>query len=1103
MRIHLTITLLVTVFFSVLASNSSAQRVTLSARQLPVLDVLAMITEQTGYNFAMEQRLNAAQTSVTLNLKDAPIAEALKKVFVGKSISFEIHDRDRVVIIRESVTPEQALSRYPVLIPVVEEIRGRVVDSLGRPMAGVSIRVIDVVGRRTRLQTKTDDAGYFDLQNVPEDASLEVTHVGYRASTIRVAEMQESTVVVLFESDHLLDETIVQGYGTTSRRLNTGNIARISAAELEKQPLANPLGALQGRIPGMLVTQTTGLPGGAFNIQIRGRTAIDEYITSDNPLFVIDGVPFGEGSLAINGLPSANLSQIQSALKSGISPFNGVNIQDIESIEVLKDADATAIYGSRGANGVILITTKRSSTGTSQLTVNSYQGVSYLGDPVQMMNTEQYLEMRRQAFANDGVTMTEFNAPDVLLWDPERDYDYANLFTGNTAGVHNTQLGYSGGSGLTRFALRGGYHWENTVLDKDHKNERINVAFNVTQRSNDDRFNLLFAGNYAHTVTNIINTDLAQFMMLPPHLRLYDDEGELSWEYEGFQFENPLAERLRNNNSTTTTLYGNIQPSYKLTEGLRLLANIGYNMTNTEQLSYRPITSINPSYHGNPWNGSRQVQLGGLQNRFFSFEPQLDFQRTLGPGRLHVLFGGTYQASHSAYRRTDAREFASDDAMRSLANAPTITMRDGATEYRYVAGFGRVNYNIQDTYLLNLTARRDGSSRFGPNRRFATFGAAGAAWIFSNESGFSEALPWMSFGKLRASYGITGNDKVTDYQYLETWSVNTAFLKPELGDEFLYPDKLFNPDYRWESTRKAEIALEFGFFNDRILFSPVWFSNRSSNQLVNYRLPLTTGFFVVVSNLPATVDNYGLEFSLSSENIRKPNFQWRTDVNLSVPRNKLVAFPDLEKSSYASSYVVGQPLNVLYKLNYTGVDPETGVYTFDDLNEDGRYDQADYVASGTTDPKFYGGIQNTFTFGNVNFSFHFMFRKTLGVNYMRHFQGAMHNLPVVDAKVWEKPGDIADIAKYSSQGRNNQFDFSNYSNGVYSDASFIRLNNVALSYTIPGRLIGGNTIKGLRIYALANNLMTFTAYEAGDPEVQTFLTTPPLRTITGGVQLTF
>src|SRR5690606_12015583 len=216
------------------------------------------------------------------------------------------------------------------------------------------------------------------------------------------------------------------------------------------------------------------------------------------------------------------------------------------------------------------------------------------------------------------------------------------------------------------------------------------------------------------------------------------------------------------------------------------------------------------------------------------------------------------QSSRMEYIRTDAKEFASDDAMRSLGNAPNITIRDGATEYKYVAGCGRVNYNIMNTYLLNFTARRDGSSRFGPDERFANFGAIGAAWIFSNEEGFAKTFPWMSFAKLRGSYGLTGNDKIIDYQYLETWSVNTAFLKPELGDEFLYPDKLFNPGYRWESTYKSEVALEFGLFNDRVLFSPVWFYNRSSNQLVNYRLPLASGFYVVAANLPATVANHGL-----------------------------------------------------------------------------------------------------------------------------------------------------------------------------------------------------------------------------------------------------
>lgn len=1091
------------------SAKSSAQLISLSGKNMPLMEVLKTIHQQSDYDFIFMVSAMDEAHPVNVDFRDLPLKEALAKVFADQPLGYAIEEGAVTVWMKKThrghtLTPNSTWSTGNKATPeglvlAYAEVRGRVVDSLGRPLVGASVRVLNAAGKRTALQTKTDREGYFELKNVPEDAMLEVTFIGYEQRTVNASGTVEN--VVLQQATSTLDETIVQAYGTTTRRLNTGNIAKVSASEIERQPVTNPLAALQGRIPGMLVTQTNGLPGGAFNVQIRGRTAIDQNLTSDEPLFVIDGVPFGPGNESMyNGIPIAGASQSLAAVKAGVSPFNGINPQDIESIEVLKDADATAIYGSRGANGVVLITTKKAKEGSFSVTVNSNHGVSYIAKLVEMMNTQQYVAARKKAFENDGVEMTNANAYDVLLWDTTRNFNYAEMLAGGVASNHNTQIALNGGSKLTKFSLRGGYNWENTVLSKDHRSKRTNLSFNISQSSKNEKFLLNFAGNYTQSGNNLTSVDLSQFLNLPPHLNLYNDDGTLSWEEEGYTFTNPLAYFNSQTSSDGKTIYANFQPIYHINEDLKLSANLGYNITTNGQRRVHPSTAQSPNS-----TLPRTVNLGTTNSESWTLEPQVEYRKELWGGMVNALVGGTFQQAESRFQRINATDFPSDESMRSISNAPAYTATEGFSDYRYAAFFGRLNYNFRDTYLINVTGRRDGSSRFGPGKQFATFGALGAAWIFTNERIMDGIMPWMSFGKVRASFGTTGNDKIPDYQYLDTWAV-VGFQKPEIGPAFLYPDKLFNPGYQWESTIKSEYALEFGLFNDRLMFSPVYFRNKSSNQLVNYQLPSITGFTGVVANLPATVINAGFELTLSSRNIEKANFSWRTDLNLSIPKNKLAAFPDIENSSYYTTYVVGQPLNVIYLLKYTGVNPENGEYTFEDLNQDGVLDTDDYQPLGNTDPKYYGGIQNSFRYKNFNLDVFILFRNTIGQNYKRHYRvnsyGGRNNLPVIKEKVWEQPGDIADVGRLSQQRGAGQYDFGYNSNGIYSDASFIRVNNVSLSYGLPKSVMEKWAISSLRVYALTQNLFTITAYEVGDPETQNFLSTPPLRTVTMGIQLT-
>jgi TonB-dependent starch-binding outer membrane protein SusC len=436
-------------------------------------------------------------------------------------------------------------------------------------------------------------------------------------------------------------------------------------------------------------------------------------------------------------------------------------------------------------------------------------------------------------------------------------------------------------------------------------------------------------------------------------------------------------------------------------------------------------------------------------------------------------------------------------------------LNNNYTEYRYQAIFGRLNYNIQDKYILDITTRRDGSSRFGPGNQFANFGAVGAAWIFSSEDFVKKQIPFLSFGKLRSSYGTTGNDQIGNYQYLSTYSPS---YYPYQNSSGLVPTSLSNPNYAWETNKKFEVGLDLGFLKDRILFSVSYYNNHSSNQLVGYSLPYITGFSSVQENFPAVVRNTGLEFSLNAGLVKSRSFSWSISANLSIPRNMLVSFPNIEQSGYYNQYVVGQPLSIHPLFQYLNVDPNTGIYQF--VDSKGKPTLSPVYPDDIKPLKkvaidYFGGLQNHFQYKGWNLEIFFQFTKQTGWTYMKNYftvPGMLGNQPAAVMNRWKTTGDIEPFQKFS-QGYDSAYTaFSStvfLSDHVIDDASFIRLKNVSLSYTFPNASIAKIKMQYLKIYLQAQNLITFTSYFGMDPENQSTSSLPPLKVITAGIQFTF
>src|SRR5690606_20547234 len=441
----------------------------------------------------------------------------------------------------------------------------------------------------------------------------------------------------------------------------------------------------------------------------------------------------------------------------------------------------------------------------------------------------------------------------------------------------------------------------------------------------------------------------SQAFRLPPNApTLFNGDGSLNFEDWGNDINqlNPLEGFFNTSETKTNNLVANFNFSYQLFRGLEVKANLGYTTYSSEQVIRRPQRS----YAASTENSSVYRKT----NRdSWIVEPQLTYEANTGNGTLNILAGTTFQQSKNKVLGLTGHDYVSENLIGNLNAAGEVRVSNDQTlQYRYAAIFGRLGYKWSNKYFINLTGRRDGSSRFGPGKRFSNFGAVGIAWIFSEENFIRNKFTFLSFGKLRGSYGITGNDQVGDYGYLDAYEAT-------LGPNGLYPIQLFNPNYSWEVNKKLEAALQLGFFEDRINFGLNWYFNRSSNQLVGYTLPEMTGFTQVQANLPATVQNTGWELELTTKNIQSGNFNWQTSLNLSIPRTKLVNYPDFEESSYVNRYRIGHPLNIALHYNYLGLDPETGYYSVLDVNEDGRYNFEDRQLISNLERRVFGGINNT------------------------------------------------------------------------------------------------------------------------------------------------
>jgi TonB-linked SusC/RagA family outer membrane protein len=1066
-------------------------QITISVDNVPLRKVFKQIERSEDYFFAYRTEFLQNANHVSVHIKDGTIKEVLEQALRGLGLNY--------LIVGNMITVRPDSSATWFHQQELLTINGLITSEAGEPLVRASVQETGSTG------TLSGSNGQFTITTKP-DAVLTFSCVGYEPVEKHIKD--QSFITVRLKPQVIdLDETVIIGYGKTSKRNNTGSVYKLNQVDIARQPVSDPLATLQGRVPGLLVIQSNGLPGSSYRIQLRGQSSIGIVpgrLPPNDPLFIIDGVPYAPNNSSLQAVKTG------SALgELGRSPLSFINIGDIDHIEVLKDADATAIYGSRGSNGVILISTKKGKPGVPSFTCDIKTGFGKITRYATMMNTAQYVQMRLEALKNDTLDVNRTTAQDLIDWDTTRYTDFKKILIGGAAVTNNVQLSLSGGSNRLQYLLGAGYHRETTVFPGDLSNERLSGHVNLHYQNRDTNFNATLSLIITTDKNRSIIKDLTDLVNLAPHTPvLYDSLGKLNWIQGDLEFINPMALLLRTYESKTTNLLGNLDINYRITKGLVFKTSLGYNRLQSDEISIYPGSSQPPNPANKPDGSSN---FGKITYNSWIAEPQLEYNRYLGIGKISGLVGTTMQLQTHSVTNIAASGFQSDALLRNVQEAGKLVTKKVNTEYRYGGVFARLNSILYDKYLINLTGRIDGSSRFGPGKQTGAFWATGLGWLFSNEAFVKYITPFISFGKLRASYGITGNDQIGDYKFLDKWEdINGAYM----GNTGITPVQLADSNYSWEVSRKLEAAIELGLFKDRVVMSVAHYRNRTGNQLISYTLPGITGFnSYAAKNSPAVVQNTGWELTVQTKNRLSRHWQLNGNVMLTIPRNKLIAFPNLATSSYASSLEIGQSLSVLRGYAYNGVNTINGVFEFKDQDGDGFINfPDDYRILGHIDPAWYGSLQTNVQFKGWQLDVFWEIRKQrissyLYLMYSYYYPGIMlKNQPVMVLDRWRQSFDMNAFQQFTT-GANDAagkaIDRFVTSDGIIQDASFCRLKNIELSWRLPVYWLKNIALKNSRVYLQAQNLFTITRYKATDPETPNMFTLPPLRTIAVGVELSF
>jgi len=1089
--------LVVLVLFS---TNLSAQ-ITVDAKNKPLKEILKLIETNSDYRFFYNEGLKGLDKTTSLQLKNASIDKAMSTLLINSNISFKVEGNNLIVLVAKAIDTQST----------TKKITGLVTDEKGDPIIGATIKA-----NGSRIGTISDVNGKFSLE-VAEQVILTISYIGYVSIEVKVAS-KNNVLVVLKEDSKALDEVVVVGYGSIRRRDVTTSIASIGGADFKDMPVSNFDQALAGKMSGVQVIQNSGKPNSGMDIRVRGTGSITAGI---EPLYVVDGVPLDRAS--------------------GASEIADMN--DIESIEILKDASSAAIYGSRGSNGVVIITTKKGKEGKTKIEYQGSYGVQEITKQIPMLDAYQYAAFSRDGHNGaylDAVPTGNANDPNSVRpnsWDkiPPELLPYLEGQQGlvntnwqdeiyRTSPITKHSLSASGGNEKSQYYISGNYlSQDGIIINSDYKRygARLNYAFKAGKTKTEINF------SPSYSVENRVNSDdfygnegvVQSALAMSPVWPVYNPDGTYNFQGNGYwrigtdyqhnEVINPVAEAMLVKNLIThANINGNVSFDWEILKDLHFKSAFGFTYNSYANDYYRPSTL--PIYGWKFYNAASNPS-GTFSNTSYLnllLENTFNYKKSYEKHTINALAGFTTQQDKmqkGSYTTTGAP----NDLIPNAAGGSTLLKSAYDIQaWSLASALARIQYDYDGKYLFSAAMRTDGSSRFGKKNRWGYFPSVSAGWRIKEE-GFMKDISWISNMKLRGSYGVSGNFKIGNYAQTPLLSYNKAVFGSGEGaiNTGIAPAQFANEDLSWEKTAMVNVGFEMSFIKDRIGFEFDMYNSDTRDLLLNIPVPTITGFSTAMQNI-GQVNNKGLEFSIVTRN-KFGEFNWNGRYNISTNVNTVVALgngdaPIITTAGTATAYwktEVGQPIGNYYLLKNGGVfksqaeldayphfaNTKVGDFKFIDVDGDGVMDVSkDRTIVGNYMPKFTYGFTNDFSYKGLTLSVAFQGVYgneilNLSKRYIANMEGNINNTTDALNRFVspENPGNGL-ITRATRKQTGNNGTISTYH---LEDGSYLRLQNVTFGYNFPKKMMSKLNMQNLRVFASGQNLLTFTKYSGYNPEV--------------------
>ncbi len=994
--------------------------ISISAEQTSVRKLLNQIRNQTGVSFTYSSDMVDVNRKVSVALKSRQLKEFFDDILKPMGIDFRVIDSQQILLY---ATPEDGRQNIVVT--------GVVSGDDGMPVPGATVRV---KGSNTGTTTSVD--GKFTVSVPDKQAVLVISFIGYQPQEVTVGEQTNLAIKLLAENSKL-NEVVVVGYGTQRKKDITGAVSVVKADAFESRPIVSAAAGLQGQAAGVTVTAPSGKPGAGLNVSIRGNTSLN---ASNNPLFVVDGVI--------------------------VPNIDFLNPNDIESFSVLKDASSAAIYGASGANGVVLVTTKKG-TNQSKVFVNAYTGMSNFAKKVDVLNTAQYKDLLTELGITD---------PGNLNTDWQKE-------TFKTGREQNIQVGASGGSDKGHYYVAGGYQKQKGVVaPADY--DRYSVRANIDNKVKDW---LTLASNLSFNRSVYVDVPdnngvarggtILSALTSPPTIGIFNPDGTYTSNPNNRSWQNPIAYAFAPQQKAINNRFlGNVSADFTILPELHFRSNLG-----AESEGYRYDYFLDP--YSTDYGAKDKIGYGKSQSieRFvWLWENTVTYNKQFGKHNVGAMVGHTMQESDYNFTDDIAKGYTSDKI--PTLTGSTIREKQEVTKSQWGkrSYLGRLNYGYADKYLLTATMRYDGSSRFAPDARYGWFPSVSAAWRISNEDFFNKG-GFVNDLKIRAGWGKTGNDGIGDYDWRRLFTSN--------GTGGLNFTNLPKNDLTWEKTTQSNVGVDLSIFNNRINITADAYIKKTNDLLVDIQTPASSGFGTQRYNV-GSIENKGLELGVNAVIIDK-EVKWNANGNISMNRNKVLnlgptpslGYGDVYERGNAIRVEPGHPLGAFYGYVSEGVDPATGNMIYADLDGDKKLSDGDRTWIGNAQPDFIYGLTNNISY--KGFSLNVFFQGIQGNDIFNATRMELEGL--YDSKNqstavlhrWKQAGDVTDIPKAEKGNTINSASSSRF----VENGSYLRLKSATLSYGFSNEMLKHIGVGRLNVYVTGQNLLTFTKYKGLDPEV--------------------